>query len=277
MRNGPFHSCRARRVRRLMRAQALPRRRCHEQRQLTRAGGERLVRERRVVGGQVRFGDVGVCGALDEEAWLQRLELLGQALVVEQHLVDRDAAVPVVVDGPRQAAGQRGFRRMEHSVRGHDAPGQRRTSRQRPEADGSTPILHEQSGVAQSDGVDELGHPLDVGGNRVGRPSSRLVRATETDEVGRHRPQAEIHQVRDHLPVEVGPGRLSVQHKHGVARRAFVDIVHAQSVRQGHETALEGVPGQVGEPSVRRAHDVHVPQCVPTWRDRRRGCWTRGR
>ncbi len=56
-----------------------------------------------------------------------------------------------------------------------------------------------------------------------------LVRAPETDQVRCDRAKAGGHEDRDHLAVEVGPGRLAVQHQHRRRWRiAFVDVGHAQ-------------------------------------------------
>jgi hypothetical protein len=55
----------------------------------------------------------------------------------------------------------------------------------------------------------------------------RLVRATEAEVVGREHPR-NLGKRRDHLPVEVRPGRLSVEEEHGIAG-ALVHVV-SQSV-----------------------------------------------
>ena len=61
----------------------------------------------------------------------------------------------------------------------------------------------------------------------------RLVGAAEADEIGRDDAVPGRGDDRDHLPVEVGPRGLAVQHEHrrGIGG-TFVDVVGAQVARR---------------------------------------------
>ena len=144
VRSGPAKRGSASTVRRLMRAHSLSGRGPHQRRELAGPGAEGLVGKRRVVGRQDRRRARPIGRPLHEEAGAERRDLLGQALVVEQHLLHGDRAVPVVVHGPGQPAGQRGVGGVQGGVGGHDAAGQRRPRRQHAEPDGAAPVLDHQ-------------------------------------------------------------------------------------------------------------------------------------
>ena len=245
----------------------------HQQREAAGAGGEGVVGKRRVVGGQDGLGYFGGGRPLHEQAGAERCHVLGQALIVEQHLFHRDRAVAIVVHGPGQPAGQRGLGGVQRRVGRHHAPGQHRPGRPGPEADGPAPVLEHQRRPFEPERLGETCHPLDMGSDGVGCRRRRLVGAAEPDQVGGHGPQAPLDQPGDHTAVEVGPCGLAVQQQHGLrgVRRPLVHVVHAQAVRQRGVAGLEGIPGQVAEAGIGRAQHLHGAQCA----SRRRVCWTR--
>ena len=86
----------------------------------------------RVVGRQDRVRHLPLGGPLHEQARAERRELLGEALVVEQHLRHGDGAVRSGVAGPFQPSRQCGIGRVQHRVGGHDPadePGPARRAR----------------------------------------------------------------------------------------------------------------------------------------------------
>ncbi len=116
----------------------------HQQRQLARAGAEPLVGEGRVVGGQDVVGHVRGGGPLHEEARAERRQLLGQALVVEQHLLHGDRAVGVGVTGPGQSPAKRGVGGVQRGVGGHDPAHEARAGGEQGQPDRPAPVLHHQ-------------------------------------------------------------------------------------------------------------------------------------
>ena len=111
VRNGPSNAASASHGAAVQAGAGAAGRQAHQQRQLARPGAEALVGERRVVGRQDGVRHVRHGGPLHEEARPERRELLGEPLVVEQHLRHGDGAVRVGVAGPVQAAGQARGRR----------------------------------------------------------------------------------------------------------------------------------------------------------------------
>ena len=79
----------------------------------------------------------------------------------------------------------------------------------------------------------------------VGGLLDRLVRPAEAEEVGRDDPPAGREEDRDHLPVEVGPGRLPVQQQVRVAggARPEVDVVRPQALEAGEVLDVRGAGG----------------------------------
>ncbi len=229
-----------------------------EQRQLARPRAKGFVGERGVVGRQDVVRHVRGGRSLHEEARPERRDLLGEALVVEQHLRHGDGVAVGHVHGPRQASDQRGVRRVEGRVGRDDPPDESGALGQQPETERPAPVLHEERHVAEAGGVGELGHPADVPPHGVGGAGQRLVRAAEADQVGRDDAQAVLHQSGDHGAVQVGPGGLAVQHEHRLgAGRALVDVVQAEPVGQRDVVRGEGIARQVGEALVGRAHQLH--------------------
>jgi hypothetical protein len=84
----------------------------------------------------------------------------------------------------------------------------------------------------------------------VGVVGNRLVGAAEADQVG-HDGTTDFRQYWDHVPVEIAPRRLSVEHEDGVAL-AVLDVGHAQTLDL-HVARLVGEAGQVGEAFVGRS------------------------
>ncbi len=248
-------------------------RRPHQRREPARPRRKGVIGKRGVVGGQDGLGHGRRGRSLHEQAWAEGRQVLGEVLVVQQHLVDGDRSIAVVVHRPGQPAGQRGLRGMQRRIGCHDTAGQTGTRRQGAQADRSAPVLDDERHALKPERVGELCGPVDVGLDRVGRRRHRLVRATEADQVGGDDPQAMLDQPGDHLPVEVGPRRLSVQQQDRPASGGglLVDIVHAQPLWQADVTGFEGISGQVTEPCIGRAQHLHGAQCAPT----RRVCWTR--
>ena len=157
----------------------------------------------RVVGRQDRVRHLRLGGPLHEEAGAERRELLGEALVVEQHLLHGDGAVRAGVAGPVQPSRQAGSAVCSAVL----AATTRRTSPGRAaedaQADGAAPVLDDQGQVGEADAADELGHPVDVGLDRVRRTGHRLVGAAEADQVGGHGAQALLGQAGHDRAVEV--------------------------------------------------------------------------
>ena len=150
-------------------------REAHEQRQLARPRAEGLVGERRVVRRQNVVGDFGHGGPLHEKARPEGRELLGEPLVVEQHLGHGDGAISGGVDRPGQASGQCGVRGVEGGVRGHDPSRQPWALGDHPQPKRAAPVLDNERQVAQARGVGELGEPAHVTLDRMRRAGHRLV------------------------------------------------------------------------------------------------------
>ena len=106
------------------------RRRPHQRRERRGPAAVGVVGKRRVVGGQDPLGHVRDGRPLHEHARTEGRQVLGEALVVEQHLSDGDRAVAVVVHGPGQSTGQRGVGGVQRGVGRHHATGQHGPSRQ---------------------------------------------------------------------------------------------------------------------------------------------------
>ena len=230
----------------------------HQQRELARPGAEGLVGERRVVGRQDRVRDVRLGGPLHEEARGERRELLGETLVVEEHLLHRDGSVRAGVAGPLQPARQRGVGRVERRVGGDDPADETGRGGEDGQADGAAPVLHDQCHVGEADGGDELRQPVDMGPHRVRRPGHGLVGAPEADQVRGHGAQPVLGQAGHHRAVEVRPRGLAVQQEDGLGvGRALVDVVHAQAVGQGGVARGEGETGKDGEALLGCPHDLH--------------------
>ena len=157
-----------------------PGRQAHQQGQLTRPGAEGLVGERRVVGRQDVVRHLRHGGPLHEEARPERRELLGEALVVEQRLLHGDGPVRAAW----QAQASRPARSASAVCSAVLAATTRRTSPGRPPSRPS-PIGPPQSWTTRvrsrrPSGVDELGHPVDVGrapSARCGPPACRSGRS----------------------------------------------------------------------------------------------------
>src|SRR5204863_67800 len=61
----------------------------------------------------------------------------------------------------------------------------------------------------------------------------RLVGAPEADQVRCHHPCAARDEVRNHLPVEIAPGRLAVQAEERALALAFVDVINLKVAPHG--------------------------------------------
>ena len=212
-----------------------------------------------VVGRQHLVGDLRLGGPLHEEAGVEGRDLLGEALVVEQLLLDDDRAVRTGVARPVQASGQCGIGRVQHGVGGDDPADETRIGVEETEADRSAPVLDDERDPRQADGRDERSEPVDVAAHRVGRTVDRLVGPAEADEVRGHGPQPPFGQTRHDRPVEVRPRGLPVQQENrlGVGR-ALIDVVHPQPVGQAGEAGREGEPREVVEAFLGCPDDLHV-------------------
>src|SRR5206468_5336772 len=84
-----------------------------------------------------------------------------------------------------------------------------------PEADEAAPVLADERDPAQVERFEQAAHPIDVALVGVLLATYGLVGASEPDQVRRDDAMAGARDDRDHLPVEVGPGRLAVQHQYG--------------------------------------------------------------
>jgi hypothetical protein len=76
-----------------------------------------------------------------------------------------------------------------------------------------------------------------------------LVRAPEAEEIRRHHAAARPREDRDHLPVEVCPGRLAVETEEEIlgVGRPFVDIVEPQTLESPKVLEVAGLEGEVGK------------------------------
>ena len=100
----------------------------------------------------------------------------------------------------------------------------------------------------------EAAHPFDVARIGVGRALDGLVGAAEADQVRDHHPMPGAGQHRDHLAVQVAPGRLAMQQQD--RGRAVVRVVRPVGV-----VRVVGVVRPVGV-VVRPGHDVGHAQPV---------------
>ncbi len=188
---------------------------------------------------------------MHEQAGPERLEFLGQALVVEKCLTNRHRRILRRVDRPREASLECALGRMQRGIGGHHALHQTGARRQEAKPDRSTPVLDDERDVAESEGVGELCHPGHMASDRVRRSRRRLVGAPETNEVRCHRAQTLRDEPVDHFAVEVGPCRLAMeQQDHFRIMRALVDVVHPQPVGQLGVVRTEWKARECGEPFV---------------------------
>jgi hypothetical protein len=83
-----------------------------------------------------------------------------------------------------------------------------------------------------------------------------LVGFPETDQVRRDDAMTELREPGDHVSIEEGPGRLSVQQENrwGSAR-PFVDVVHAKAV-DFEVVRSEGIVREPCETGLRRANEL---------------------
>ena len=132
------------------------------------------------------------------------------------------------------------------------------------QADEAAPVLADQGDVAEVEPVEqELAHPLDVAGERVVAAFGGLVGAAEADQVRGHDLQPGAGQDRDHLAVEVRPGRLAVHEQHhrggGVS---LAQVVHpegaAVAIGDLRVVGLEVEAGQAGEACIGGAEGQHA-------------------
>jgi hypothetical protein len=195
-------------------------------------------RERGLVGGHHVFGQLARGGPLDHEAHRQVGVALGEVAPGHEALA--------------HAAGEEsGVEDHEplHAVGVLDRPAQ---------ADRPAPVLHHHRRVAHVDRVVSARDQLDVAVVAVPAPVGGLVGASEARVVDAQHPPTRLRERRDHLAVEVGPGRLAVEAHH---RLAFPHIegVETQPVRL-HPARLVAPTGEVDEALVGGAEDLHEPK-----------------
>ena len=127
-----------------------------------------------------------------------------------------------------------------------------------PQADDAAPVLAEERHVAQRQRIEDRMVPADVPSIGVDLRIDRLVRATEADVVPRDHPQSRRSEDRDHLAVEIGPGRLSVhEHDQGAVGGPLLDVVDPQAVDLD-PVRRERVARESGEALVGRADELHA-------------------
>src|SRR5689334_19631229 len=91
----------------------------------------------------------------------------------------------------------------------------------------------------------------------------RLVRAPKADEIGRNHPVARRDEGRNHLAVQVAPGRFAVQGEENAIPFPDIEIVDAQSL----PLEVIGRPGKAGQIREALVGGAHPPDC-------RMGRWT---
>jgi hypothetical protein len=153
---------------------------------------------------------------------------------------------------------------VDSPVGGHHAGEEFGLFRNQPQADKPSPVLADQVDILEPQPHEPLPHPYHVAAVAVILAPGRLVRASETHQVGGHGPKAGLHQHWDHLPVEVGPGRLAVEHEHNLSFRVpFVQVVDAEgaalAVGDLLVMGLEGIARQVLEPFLGSAQYIQDP------------------
>src|SRR5439155_18540280 len=124
--------------------------------------------------------------------------------------------------------------------------------------------------VSQVERIEHGTHPVDMALVGVVVARYRLVGAAESDEIGGDGAEARAGDHGDHLPVEVRPRRLAVEHEHRRrVARALVDVVHAKraavAVGNFDVVRLERIAGQVGESLVGRADELHSLEMTLSW------------
>ena len=142
------------------------------------------------------------------------------------------------------------------------------------EADETAPVLADQGHPGQIERVEEEGtDPFDMAGEGVLAARRRLVRTTEPDQIGSHRPQAGCSEHRHHMTVEVTPRRLTVEQEDARSLPgSFVEVVDPKDapVLVGN-IGVVGLEGEAGEPVetvVGGAENVHRTFHLP-WSGRR--------
>ena len=96
----------------------------------------------------------------------------------------------------------------------------------------------------------------------------RLVGAAEADQIGRQDPMTRRDELRDDVPIQVGPAGLTVQKQHcGTLPRAFIHPGHPQGlpgvgIGDVGVVRLEGPTGQILEAAVGGAQNFYVSLLV---------------
>jgi hypothetical protein len=138
------------------------------------------------------------------------------------------------------------------------------------QADQRAPVLAHERDLAQVQRLNPVPDPRHLAGIAIVAALAQLVGLAEADQVGREHAQPRGRNRQDHVPVQVRPGRLAVQHQHRRrVARAFVNVVQAQLERALLRDLVvvrrERVVGQVRETRVGGAQDFHRDSALRTW------------
>ena len=169
---------------------------------------------------------------------------------------------------PGQEAGaQRLLAGRQHGVHGQQACITRRGLHRQGQPEQAAPVLHHQHDVVQVEPLHQFQQHVAMPGEAVGRVLLGFVALAETDQVGRHDTVPGCQEYRDHLAVEVTPGRIAVQAQPRQRRisRAFVEVMHAQAAERRQVAQVMRLPrvtGQVGEPGLGRPQRVFAQRAA---------------
>ena len=201
-----------------------------------------------------RVGERRIVGRALGRAQL-RVAARQQAAHAEQGLVGAHGA-PI-----QKALRKRLLASGQQCVHGQQADKALRHLHGQRQAQDATPILHHQHHVVQVQPLHQLQQHLAVPVKAVGTFLLGLVALAKADQVGGNDAVAGLHKDRQHVPVQVAPGRVAVQAQPGDGRiaRAFVEVVQAPTRQRGqvaHVVRCPGVAGQAGKARLGRAQRI---------------------
>ena len=125
----------------------------------------------------------------------------------------------------------------------------------------AAPVLPHQHAVVQVKALHQLQQYLAVPFKLVKRVFFGLVAFAKADQVGGHNPVARRQKHRQHVAIQIAPGRVAVQAQpgDGSVLWAFVQVVQAQAIERGQVAQIVRLPRvarQIGKARVRGAQRI---------------------
>ena len=139
-----------------------------------------------------------------------------------------------------------GSRRRQARIRDDDSGEAVRVFRHQTQTNQSAPVLPDEGGSLDLILSEPRGHPIDLALVAEIFSSCGLVRPAKSDEIGREHTKSRFVQDRDHMTIEITPGRLTVHTQNGFAvPRTFVEVMDSKAsavaVRYVGVVGVEGV------------------------------------